>query len=223
MIGLPYSDTFLENATGEALREAAFDLKFRLEEILGQDRDRRLFEKTLLFCRDLTCALNIKNRASSPKASQLLVLLLNGVSGREQLHAGLYANYYCDEELPKVKIIDVYIVHLRDILQPIGIRIKTVWGFGFIIEAADRRDLIAMIERRAKTGELPTISDKRTKVKNTPLTHETRAAIISSWRDGLSANEISDKYNVPKGTVQRMLCTARQHDPSLYRRGPRGC
>lgn len=52
------------------------------------------------------------------------------VRSKEQLLAALYALRH-DGEVPEIKIIDVFICHLRKKLAPLGLEIQTLWGHGY--------------------------------------------------------------------------------------------
>lgn len=47
-----------------------------------------------------------------------------------------------EDDEPEIKIIDVYICRARKKLEPIGVRIDTLWGKGYAL-AVDRKPVIA--------------------------------------------------------------------------------
>lgn len=56
--------------------------------------------------------------------------------------------YLYEDEEPHDKIIDVFICHMRNRLQPTGIKINTVWGFGYRLDMKeeDRAEIIGSID-----------------------------------------------------------------------------
>ena len=54
---------------------------------------------------------------------------------KENLLNGLYQlKAFADEDVPEIKIIDVFICKLRKKITPLGITIGTAWGRGYYLE-----------------------------------------------------------------------------------------
>jgi DNA-binding response OmpR family regulator len=48
------------------------------------------------------------------------------------------------------RAVDVHVCHIRQRLQPYGVEIVTVWGFGYQLQARDRRKTMDIILRQVK-------------------------------------------------------------------------
>lgn len=68
------------------------------------------------------------------------VLLRRETVRKDQIMAALYRDFGKDEAEPK--IVDVFICKLRRKLLPHGIKIKTMWGQGYFIDAETKRRLV---------------------------------------------------------------------------------
>lgn len=69
------------------------------------------------------------------EARALLQLLGQPHAAREELHAAIIGNGIATTQ---IKLVDVVVCRLRKKLVPHGIKINTIRGFGFSIEAATR-------------------------------------------------------------------------------------
>lgn len=68
----------------------------------------------------------------------LEVLLRRHSASKEQLLAEMYAHRYHGDDLPEIKIVDVFICKLRRKLAPHGIKIETRWGAGYTLPMESR-------------------------------------------------------------------------------------
>lgn len=67
------------------------------------------------------------------KEERLLeVLLSRDALSKDSLMAALYCDRHTDD-LPELKIVDVFVCKLRKKLAPYGITIETLWGRGYAI------------------------------------------------------------------------------------------
>lgn len=80
----------------------------------------------------------------TPHEAKLMVALLKRTeASKEQL---LELIYGLTEDLPEIKIIDVFICKLRKKLKVFGIEVHTLWGRGYFIEQDTRRRILVQIE-----------------------------------------------------------------------------
>ena len=97
--------------------------------------------------RDLEAALaQLTNMPAVPlalkltpkEASMLAALLRRHSANKEQLLAEMYAHRYHGDDLPEIKIVDVFVCKLRKKLAPHGIKIETMWGVGYVLPMESR-------------------------------------------------------------------------------------
>ena len=66
---------------------------------------------------------------------------------KEQILAVAYSDRL-DQDLPELKIVDVWVCKIRKKLKPLGIDVETIWGEGHAVSADSRRrltDLLAQL------------------------------------------------------------------------------
>ena len=94
----------------------------------------------------------------TPQETRVLEVLLRRHSAtKEQLLAEMYAHRYGADDLPEIKIVDVFICKLRKKLGPRGIKIETRWASGYVLPMESRvaiaelcrRELDAIVEAAA--------------------------------------------------------------------------
>lgn len=63
---------------------------------------------------------------------------------KENILTLLYsARVIADDEVPEIKIVDVFICKLRRKLKPLGIELATIWGRGYRVEEPNKDEAAA--------------------------------------------------------------------------------
>lgn len=78
------------------------------------------------------------------QGSMLLQLVKRPRCTKEALHEAI-CHGRSEAEMTKPKIVDVVICRLREALKDHGVQIKTLWGMGYFMEAADRKRVAEML------------------------------------------------------------------------------
>jgi two-component system cell cycle response regulator CtrA len=78
------------------------------------------------------------------RAAHALARRPGNVITKENILDLLYAGM---PDQPDMKIIDVFICKARAKLTPLGIELTTVWGRGYMMDAANRLKLTELVER----------------------------------------------------------------------------
>lgn len=77
---------------------------------------------------------NRKQARLSKKQMELFLFLYNYRGRPVKKEAMMHHLYQLYQEEPDMKIIDVMICHIRRKTKPLGIEIRTVWGFGYLLD-----------------------------------------------------------------------------------------
>lgn len=72
------------------------------------------------------------------KESMLLQILVARPTVKKTDLMSIYEVNYASEEVPEIKIIDVFVCKMRKKLQPFDITIRTHWGNGYFLSTEDR-------------------------------------------------------------------------------------
>jgi two-component system, cell cycle response regulator CtrA len=119
----------------DTLEEELADLKERLR---GVEKDEDF-------------ALAILFRLTAKEFIILRHLMERESSTREYLFSSLY-QMRTDDELPMIKIVDVFVCKLRKKLAKHGIKIETVWGKCFLITSTMKDNLRAVVSDLRNQG-----------------------------------------------------------------------
>ncbi|WP_054310002.1 helix-turn-helix domain-containing protein [Mesorhizobium sp. 1M-11] len=92
-----------------------------------------LDEGGIVVCNGRVAALTWQEHA----LLEILVAAKHQVRSREQLLDRIYSLRPNDP--PEIKIIDVFICHIRRKLKPLGVQIQNVWGRGYRLLPAEER------------------------------------------------------------------------------------
>lgn len=115
----------LINATEEnrTLRKRVAELEIAISAVAGAQNVPRVFRLT-----------NTESRVFE-------VLLRHSECSQERLHLATYSDTYhqSDDELPTLKIIDVYICKIRKKIARFDCKIETLWGRGYTLPSETRR------------------------------------------------------------------------------------
>lgn len=82
----------------------------------------------------------IEWRLTVQESKVMGVLLSRELATKSSIMTALYVDRH-DGEVSEAKIVDVFICKIRSKLAPWNIEIKTRWGQGYFIPAAQRREL----------------------------------------------------------------------------------
>lgn len=80
----------------------------------------------------------------TPHEAKLMAALLKRNEASKELLLELI--YGPTEDLPEIKIIDVFVCKLRKKLKLFGVEVHTLWGRGYFMDTDTRRRLLAEIE-----------------------------------------------------------------------------
>ena len=140
----------------------------------------------------------------------LSVLLARSPSLRtkEQI---LFAVYPRIDDAPAIKIVDVWVHKLRVKLKRFDIKIRTVWGQGYQIEADAAAALRAAIAAPPllspiapeRFTDIPPPSDPRpgTRAAHQSLMKEKRRVILADWYDRVPVYQTARKVNLAECTI----------------------
>lgn len=86
------------------------------------------------------------------KQEQVVFALYNrDVLTKENILQALYSDR--PNDVPEIKIVDVFVCKIRPKLEPYGIKIDTVWGRGYLMPSESKAELRGMIEARKAAAE----------------------------------------------------------------------
>lgn len=75
----------------------------------------------------------------TPNEAAILQLMADGlVRTKEQIMTALYWDRIADEEVPEIKIVDVWVCKIRKKIVGTGIIVETMWGRGYWLEGTDK-------------------------------------------------------------------------------------
>ena len=80
------------------------------------------------------------------------LLIERDMANRDQLLSALMHGRGADAE-PEKKIVDVYLCKIRVKLKPFGIEITSVWGRGYMIDAANKAKIAGYLGAVAEAAE----------------------------------------------------------------------
>ena len=85
-------------------------------------------------------------RLTGKEEQVVSALLERDVLSKESILSTVYNDR--PNDVPDIKIVDVFVCRIRPKLEPYGIKIETVWGHGYTIPAESKAELRGMIEAR---------------------------------------------------------------------------
>lgn len=91
----------------------------------------------------LACAAVFK--MTRLQVAVFIALLRRPQITKAQVHAAIEGTRLLAQEQTDPKMIDVVICHIRKKLRPFGVELKTIWGQGYTISAAEREKACAML------------------------------------------------------------------------------
>jgi hypothetical protein len=149
-------------AIARALEQPSIDVRHLLEEALALGtivqmprddwsplltREQRVPEYAKTGVDDALLILNVVRLfgVTQQQACLLLVLIKRREVTRKMLHAVIESRRPHPKVETEPKIVDVVICKLRKKLEPLGLRIETVWSCGYFMSEEHRKTALAML------------------------------------------------------------------------------
>ena len=90
------------------------------------------------------------------QGSLLAILINRNEVNKETMHQIIESRRAPGKDETDIKMVDVVICNLRKRLKPFNLGVTTLWGSGYAMLPAQRRQILEMVNRNAKSEESPT-------------------------------------------------------------------
>jgi two-component system cell cycle response regulator CtrA len=88
-------------------------------------------------------------KLTNSESTVMGVIMARPIASVSMIMSALYSDRLDEPETPPLRIVCVFVFHVRRKLKPFGLTIKNSWNFGYSMDPADKRIILNMIEAEA--------------------------------------------------------------------------
>jgi len=150
--------------------------------------------------KDMAAFFNKEKLKIRPREAQLILILLSGVQDKKVIHSRLYSMLPCDDDIPAVKVIDVFMANVRPFMAALGSPIETLHARGYRLNFPNEFTLA--LDRFVHDRSLPAIKENYVKSQRPRDKDKLIIAMLQAKippmiiRDGLQGVNESDMTRV---------------------------